>query len=267
MKRPYWILIICTILFSCNDKNNDKAPDTPNSKENLSGKSDYKNELFYFSYMDSVNNAPDLLVGSSLNYTNQDGTFFVSKILSDESNRIYKLEMEKSFANKSTISEYYFKNGKKIVSSKVISHYLEEGIDYLKVISFYSDSGEVIYTGRATSNNLDSLESTRFSSGELQNHEHNIAWSMINQTGAFQTTFLGTAFFEEIEKDFLIVGPKDGSYKSTLAIYEDTELIKKLKSNTQRYKGTLLSIEFENITEPSGLTYQVLVNATINNVK
>ena len=254
-------------LLSCHDKNNDKATDASNPEVNISGKSDYKNDSFYFTYIDSVNNAPDLLEGNSLQYLNQDGMFLASKILSDTSNRIYKLEMEMSFTNKSTISEYYFKNGKKIVSSIVVSHYLDDRADYSKVVSFYSDTGDVIYTGSAKSNNLDSLESARLSSSELSYHEHDFAWSLINQTGAFQTTFLGTAFSEELNKNFLIVGPKDGSYRSTLAIYEETDLIKKLKSNTNKYKGTPLTIEFENITNPSGLSFQALIYVAIDNVK
>ena len=263
MKKLYWSLIICAVLFSCQDQASPKL----NSQEVHSGKSDFKNDAAYFSLMDSINYDGNLVEGSSLQYSDQHGTLFSSKVLSDAANRIYKLEMEISEAIETTESSFYFKNGKKIVSSKVVSHYGEEAVDYLKVISFYNDSGAVIYTGRAKSDNLDSLETVMYSSSELQNHEFDVAWNMINQTGAFQTTFLGTAFSEEIEKNFLIVGPKDGSYTSTLAISEETELIKKLKSNIQRYKGSLLTIEFDNITEPSGLTYQILVNATMNNVK
>lgn len=255
------------VLLSCNDKTNDKATDASNSEENITGKSDYKNDSLYFAYIDTVNNDPDLQEGSSLRYTDRNGTLFSSKVLSDASNRISKLEMEINEALKTTVSSFYFKNGEKIVSSKVVSHYLEEAVDYLKVISFYTDSGEVIYTGSAKSNNLDSLESAGYSSGELENHDHNVAWSMINQTGAFQTTFLGTAFSVDLNENFLIVGPKDGSYKTTLAIYEETELIKKLNSNTNKYKGTPLTIEFENITNPSGLSFQALIYVAIENVK
>jgi hypothetical protein len=255
------------VLLSCNDKNNDKTTDDSNSEVNISGKSDYKNDSFYFTYIDSVNNAPDLLEGNSLQYSDQNGTLFSSKVLSDASNRIYKLEMEINEALKTTVSSFYFKNGGKIVSSKIVSHYLEEAVDYLKVISFYTDSGKVIYTGSVKSNNLDSLESARFSSDELENHDHDFSLRMINQTGAFQTTFLGIAFSEELNKNFLIVGPKDGSYRSTLAIYEEIELIKELKSNTNKYKGTPLTIEFENITDPSGLSFQALIYVAIDNVK
>jgi len=263
MKNLYWILISCAFLFSCKDQ----APPKLSSQEVHSGKSDYKNDAVYFSMMDSINNNGNLLEGSSLQYSDQNGTLFSSNVLSDAANRIYKLEMEISEALETTKSSFYFKNGKKIVSSKIVSHYGEEVADYLKVISFYTDSGKVIYTGRAKSDNLDSLESVRYSSDELQVHEFDFAWNMINQTGPFETTFLGTVFSEQIEKNFLIVGPKDGSYTSTLAISEETEVIKKLKSNVQKYKGTPLTIEFENITEQSGLTFQALVNVAFDIVK
>jgi hypothetical protein len=86
---------------------------------------------------------------------------------------------------------------------------------------------------------------------------------LLKQEGPFQTNFLSTAFAEEQEKLFIVVGALDRSFTSTLAINEKNKLIENILQNQQKYVGAELKIEFMHTTQTDGFSYQTLLNAEL----
>ena len=88
------------------------------------------------------------------------------------------------------------------------------------------------------------------------------AMEILKQTGRFETRFL--SFMNAAGKEFIVVGTsgKD-AYFSVLAIQPDIKAIQLIQADEKKYVNKLLKVEFTEVTEADGFTFQGLLNAEI----
>ena len=86
-----------------------------------------------------------------------------------------------------------------------------------------------------------------------------LAFDIINQEGKFQTNFLG--FNEVNDKIYITVGTN--YYNSSLVIPGYVDLLKTLKNNETKYLNKPLKVEFKEVMEPNGFSYQALLDIKI----
>ena len=172
------------------------------------------------------------------------------------------LILENEFENKLKDELFFYKNGFKRISLKSLTEFNEESNYYSEIISFYGDSGNVIYTGIRSATDIDSLKWIRYSSIEKTVHSDEFTFDLLKREGSFETYFLGTAYAEEQEKLFLVVGPKDRSYSSTIAVMERSNFLNQLIENESKNIGVLLNIEFVITTQTDGFSYQTLLKVS-----
>lgn len=77
---------------------------------------------------------------------------------------------------------------------------------------------------------------------------------MQNQEGAFELHFLG--FNEAFNKKFIEFG--NTNYSTNLAYIDQETLVQQMKKSPQTYQSKIFQIQFEEITEASGFSYQLL---------
>ena len=87
-------------------------------------------------------------------------------------------------------------------------------------------------------------------------HDPRKAMDIINQNDKFQTNFLG--FNEARDKIFLIIGTD--YYSSSVVIPSFQGILKTLKNNESKYLNKPLKIEFKEVTELDGFSYQALLD-------
>jgi hypothetical protein len=266
MKYLFIYFIFSFVLFACNQ--NDSTTNATEDVEIEKSRSDFNQDSFFFSLMNSIQSDTSLYTASSLDYSKNNSETYQVDALVDENNNICMLKNTITDSTREIIEEFYYLNAKKRISSRLVSSYENEIFISNQFISFYNDSGEVAYTGFRSHYNMDSLTNLVFSKYEVKlDHNDQLAQNIIQQKGSFETNFRGFFYLEMYDMNYLIVGSDDGSISSSLAISEESPLLKMLKSNEEKYKGTPLRVEFTKVNQTNGFSFQSLLNLSINPVK
>ena len=253
------ILFLTILLLACENSSKDKLPKV----EETLFRSDYPEGELFFDYKDSIERSDELADVLSLEFTSNEGVIISSLAKVDPLGDVQMIKLHKELEN--TIDEelFYYRNGLKLITLKSNIVFSEDNNFYSETISFYGDTGNVIYSGIRKEIDQDSLEMRRFSEITPTILDDSLPLQLLKQEGPFQTNFLSTAFAEEQEKLFIVVGALDRSFTSTLAINEKNKLIENILQNQQKYVGAELKIEFMHTTQTDGFSYQTLLNAEL----
>ena len=253
------ILLLTILLLACENSSKDKLPKV----EETLFRSDYPEGELFFDYKDSIERSDELADVLSLEFTSNEGVIISSSAKVDPLGDVQMIKLHKELEN--TIDEelFYYRNGLKLITLKSNIVFSEDNNFYSETISFYGDTGNVIYSGIRNEIDPDSLEKSRFSEITPTILDDSLPLQLLKQEGPFQTNFLSTAFAEEQEKLFIVVGALDRSFTSTLAINEKNKLIENILEDQEKYVGAELRIEFMHTTQTDGFSFQTLLNAEL----
>jgi len=259
MKR---ILCICLLISACQNEN---VPiEISYDKEQNIQKTDFAGDSIYFEIIQSIDADTTLFRASSLEYSDKEGQTYQSEGLIGANNKISKLKAIISGESQETIDEFYYVNSKKRVGSRLISNFNMEPAYFEQHISFFDSSGALIYSGFKTFENMNVNEKIAFQETKSSYRlDDQTAKDIIQQKGGFETNFRGFIELESHNMEFIKVGSNDGAYNSLLAISEETDLLKKLKSNEKDFIGTPLRIEFTKASQADGFLFQLLLGISL----
>jgi hypothetical protein len=253
------ILLLTILLVACENSSKDELPKV----EETLFRSDFPEGEPFLDYKDSIERSDELEDVLSLEFTSNEGVIISSSAKVDPSGDVQMIKLHKEFEN--TIDEelFYYRNGLKLITLKANITFSEDNNYYSETITFYGDTGNVIYSGVRNEIDPDSLETRRFSKIKSTILDDSVPLQLLKQEGPFQTNFLSTAFAEEQEKLFIVVGALDRSFTSTLAIDKKNRLIENILQNQEKYIGAQLKIEFMHTTQTDGFSFQTLLNAEL----
>ena len=264
IKNKIKLCFLLCILIAC--KNKKSSVNVNYNLEQSIKKSDFLGDSSYFQLVNTINTDSSLFQASSLEYSDQDGKIYHCEALIDRKKSIHKLTSIIKDTKKEVIDEFYYLNSKKRVSSRLILDFLNETALFKQHISFFDTSETLIYKGVKTYVTLDSSEAKRYvKTDEEVDFNDRIAKDIIQQKGNFSTNFRGFAYLDMYNIDFIKVGSNDGNFNSLLAISEESELIKRLKSNESTYIGKSLIVQFIKGREPDGFSFQKLIDISLAN--
>ena len=104
------------------------------------------------------------------------------------------------------------------------------------------------------------MEKLTFYSDKKYDFKYTEAKEILYQTGRFQTRYL--SFMDAQGKEFIVVGSTGtDAYFSVLAIQPEIKAIKQIQQDSKKFVNKLLRVEFTEITEANGFTFQGLLNA------
>ncbi|MBT5931873.1 MAG: hypothetical protein HOH34_00890 [Flavobacteriales bacterium] len=262
--KYFLILFLFSLFITACNQNEIKEEYINQENVSISKNSDYPEDSLFFALMNSIDNDSSLFIASSLNYTSNDGSTISGSALIDGNNMIHQLTSIDNDTLHETTFDYYYLNSKKRVSTELIYDYQKDSNYYHQIISFYDTSGTCIYTGFKYFEDLNlSSERTYLKADYFKEMGDQPALSIIQQQGSFETNFRGFFALEAYNLEFIKVGGNDGLYSSMLAISKESPLIKKIRNNRERYIGRPLIIEFTNVEESDGFSYQLLLEAKL----
>ena len=258
--RAFSLLFFVFLFYGCvSDDSNHPEIDSDYLR------SDFKEGEMFFDLKENIERIEGITDAKSLEFMSAEGVLFKATAKIDSFGEVHMLILEQEFENKLKNEFYFYKNGLKRISLQSHTEFNEESNYYSEIISFYGDSENVIYSGNRNSKDIDSLYLLSYTAIDKQSHSDELTLDLLKREGPFQTNFLGTAYLKEQEKLFLIVGPKNRAYTSTLAVIEKTEFLNQLIKYESKNIGKLLDIDFTHATRTDGFAYQALLNVSAAN--
>ena len=257
--RTLYLLLFGLLLYGCaGNQENSSYPEI----DSANFRSDFLEGEMFFDLKESVERSEGLANANSLEFMSADGALLKATAKIDSFGDVRMLKLEEEFENKLKNELFFYKNGLKRVSLQSLTEYNEASNYHSEIISFYGDSGNVIYTGIRNATDIDSLQWISFSKIEKMDHNDEFTLDLLKREGTFQTYFLGTAYAEDQEKLFLVVGPKNRAYSSTIAVMERSDFINELIENENKRIGILLDVEFARTMQTDGFSYQTLLQVS-----
>ncbi len=256
-KIPYLILTLLALV-ACNTKTKPLQDATVKN-----GISSFKNEAQYENVIKQIDGNQSLIQIRSLLYSNDEGKTQSVFGLIDKNGEILKLSQEYSDGKGIKVSlHFYFKN-RKLISTLNKTLFLNEKRGYCREIkSYYYENEVVVYSSSRKAKDEESIAAINFRADEKYSFKVDEALEILNQKGRFETRF--QSFMSVGGKEFIIVsGIGKDPYYSVLAIQPDDKVVQALKKNEKKYLNKLLKVEFEEVTESNGFTFQGLLNAEI----
>ena len=254
MIRHFNLLTITVIaLFiasSCTSTNTEKPTTEP--KPNVVAKANIEGEAYldYLDLSDSLNTANSLYYSKRVN----DIIEWTEVIMSlDDSSRIVKMVEQIAPAGSDAVfsNHFYFKDGLKYATKQFFLETVADSAYFVELLSYYDKDEKVKATKRRTAKYEDLLTQEQYMVTKKTDCSSDRAYSIINQTGEFETTYQGFVDMEGFK--FLVVGEnkKDG-FSSALIVQQMTPLIMELRSNESEMIGTPLVVNFQTINEAGG---------------
>jgi hypothetical protein len=212
----------------------------------------------FLDYQKKVDQRTDLQNLRSLLFTHKNGKNLQSTAKIDNTGELAKAELNKVLENGQQLNyTFYFLKGvlstakiEKVNQEKSQTHVVFFNAEQSPIASYicYSTASESepnknLKLNKNTPSFYKDIESTLQQLSDLQNQE-----------GEFTLHFLG--FNEAYNKRFIEFG--NDTYTTNLAFIPQEPLVQKIQSNPDTYRNKTFNIQFQEITEASGFSYQLL---------
>lgn len=259
MKTVFFIAISILLLGSCGENKEE------NNKENpVKVHKSTKEELYYDDKIAAIDlNEGSYDLSQSLNYSKENGDAENVKLLLKGKN-IVRLTREFNDVKTGNYGKnfFYFENGKQFASREVYFDNQLKTPQFIDRTTYYDKKGEAVFTKEKMAEYEIDLENTTALPVKIKHIDISRAWSILNQEKEFESTFQGTV--EANGATFLIVGPNDpDGYTSALVIQHFYGDIGAMVKNPKKYVGVPLEVEFQEMKDEKGFTFQILLNAKI----
>lgn len=256
-------IIALVALFSCETRTESLLDPNTGAPLSEKGNGAFGNETQYNNAMKQIDDDPSLSQIRSLSYSNDAEEKQSVSGLIDEKGEILKLTQEYTDAKGTSILlTFYFKNNK-LISALNKTIVLHETNGYCKEVkSYFGENETVAYSCTRKAKNEEKLKSLPFLTDKKYKFSYAEAMEILGQTGRFETRYL--SFMGTNGKEFIVVGSlgKD-AYYSVLALQPAIKAIELIQADSKKYLNKRLKIEFADITEANGLSFQGLLNAEI----
>jgi len=217
----------------------------------------YKNAASYEKQIQRIDSDQKLYEAKSLSYIDNDGNIESVTALVDSTLKFSKLIHYLTETDGRQVETNFYYKGSQLFSSVQTTKKFMNNTTFSREEKVYYDAkSEVVYTAQRKASGENDILFSPYSKAENRMHNPTKTLDIINQNGKFQTNFLG--FNESRDKIFLNVGTE--YYNSSVVVGSYFGLLKTLKNYEKKYLNKSLKIEFKEVTELDGFTYQALLN-------
>lgn len=217
----------------------------------------YSKAKSYEKQIQTIDIDKNLFEAKSLSYIDNDGDIESVTAMIDSTYQFSKLVHYLTESDGRQVeTHFYFNENQLFTSIQTIKRFIKNTTFVREVKTYYNSESVVVYTAERKASGENDITKTSYSEAKKRVHNPRKALDIINQIGKFQTNFLG--FNEARDKIFLIIGTDD--YNSSVVITSYTGILKILKNNENKYLNKPLKIEFKEVTELDGFSYQALLD-------
>jgi len=252
------IVICCSSLFLVACKNEAPKLEKAEKRERLDQLIPaYSNAKSYEKQIQTIDTDKNLFEAKSLSYIDNDGNIESVTAMIDSSYQFSKLiHYLTETDGRQVETHFYFKGSQLFTSIQTIRRFTGKTTFTREVKTYYNSENVVVYSAERKASGENDITKSAYSEAKKRVHDPRKALDIINQNGKFQTNFLG--FNEARDKIFLIIGTDD--YNSSVVIPSYQGILKTLKNNEKNYLNKPLKIEFKEVTELDGFSYQALLD-------
>lgn len=224
----------------------------------------YKNEDKIDEQIKEIDDNKKLGILNGLNYNNNAGSTADATGYVDQKENLVKIDYIFSDVTSGNYGKQYFyiENGKKFASKEIYFDNEIKKPTFVERVSYYDKNEKVVFTKERTADYEEDLPTMAFQVAKLKDCSIKRPLDVLNQTGEFATTFQGIVVNGALK--YIIVGEnsKDG-FASSLAIQYEDSSVKKLINNEREMIGTPLEVQYEEMMDETGLSFQVLMSVKI----
>ena len=252
------IVICCSSLFLVACKNEAPKLEKAEKRERLDQLIPaYSKAKSYEKQIQTIDLNKNLFEAKSLSYIDNDGNLESVTAMIDSTYQFSKLIHYLTETDGLQVeTHFYFRGSQLFTSIQTIKRFTGKTTFTREVKTYYNSENVVVYTAERKASGENDIIKSSYSDAKKRVHDPRKALDIINQNGKFQTNFLG--FKETRDKIFLIVGTD--RYTSSVVIPFYQGILKKLKNNENKYLNKPLKIEFKEVTELDGFSYQALLD-------
>lgn len=253
------LIAICSvslILSACKD--NEPTTEKKEKRERLDQLIPaYSEAKSYENQIQSIDSDKNLFEAKSLSYIDNDGNIESVTAMIDSTYQFSKLiHYLTETDGRQVETHFYFKGSQLFSSVQTIKRFIQNTTFVREVKTYYNSKSIVVYTAERKASAENDITKSSYSEAKKRVHDPRKAMDIINQNDKFQTNFLG--FNEARDKIFLIIGTD--YYSSSVVIPSFQGILKTLKNNESKYLNKPLKIEFKEVTELDGFSYQALLD-------
>ncbi len=217
----------------------------------------YSEAKSYENQIQSIDSDKNLFEAKSLSYIDNDGNLESVTAMIDSTYQFSKLVHYLTETDGRQVeTHFYFKGSQLFSSVQTIKRFLQNTTFLREVKTYYDSENVVVYTAERKASGENDISKSSYSEAKKRIHDPRKALDIINQNDKFQTNFLG--FNEARDKIFLIIGTD--FYNSSVVVPSFQGILKTLKNNESKYLNKPLKIEFKEVTELDGFSYQALLD-------
>lgn len=255
------LVIFCFVIVGLSSCNEQVEKEKTNSKKELKQlEPDFKDASYYEGEILKIDERTDLTEAKSLTYVDNDGTTYKATAMVNDKMQIVKLISKTTKSNGQDVEiHHYFLGISKLASIRIAQKYTETDCFTTETKTYYNDKGQASFSAKRIGNVKKPYDKNEYKTCEKMEMSPKFAFDIINQEGKFQTNFLG--FNEVNDKIYITVGTD--FYNSSLVIPGYVDLLKTLKNNETKYMNKPLKVEFKEVMEPNGFSYQALLDIKI----
>jgi hypothetical protein len=250
------ICSISLILSACKD--NEPTTEKTEKRERLDQLIPaYSEAKSYENQIQSIDSDKNLFEAKSLSYIDNDGNIESVTAMIDSTYQFSKLiHYLTETDGRQVETHFYFKGSQLFSSVQTIKRFIQNTTFVREVKTYYNSKSIVVFTAERKASGENDITKSSYSEAKKRVHDPRKAMDIINQNDKFQTNFLG--FNEARDKIFLIIGTD--YYSSSVVIPSFQGILKTLKNNESKYLNKPLKIEFKEVTELDGFSYQALLD-------
>ncbi len=263
------ILVSAALLWTaCSDNSSEKeVKKTENEKtpEEL-GVADDGRGGEYEDFMALVDANDSLLIGSTMYYTKdpeKSGESYQVYLLLDNASNIVRIEERYTRENGGSLLSnfHYYKGNQRIASREIFNKGEGDSEMFYERVSYYENEKPIISKLRSHKYE-EYMENEMFDIIPPVNCPTDKAERAIAREGEFQTNFLsviqnGGLYYVEVGE-----GGQDG-FSTTLLVQQVTPLVQGMISNPSEYKGKRVRVEFQEMPDGQGFTFQALLGIAL----
>jgi hypothetical protein len=212
-------------------------------------------------YMALVDISDSLIKANTLYYAKPSGEAYqVYLKLDDESNLVRMEEQYTKSGNGSILRTfYYYRDGDKIATREIFNEGIGEAEMFNERVSYYDEDQKPIISKVRTTRFEEYLQNETFRIIDPVDCSDERAKQALARDGEFSTNFVGVISQEQI--NYIIVGEGvEGGFTTSLVVQQLTPLVTQLLSSPDSFKGEPMDIEFQEVPDGQGFTFQSLIS-------
>ncbi len=257
-------LLAFTLLFSCQE-NSDAKNERPTDHFGNTFSTPFDGIDAFLNYQAKIEKRKDLQKLNSLLFTQNNGNTFQSVAFLEKNRDIAKAQLIATKTEKGQQIQYTFYFLKGVLSMAEVN-FNQVSKNFIYRIFFNAEQSpiatymhRIVDAEQATEIHYVPCKNQPWLNQKIEKSIKQLS-DMQNQEGDFSLYFTG--FNEAYNKQFIEFGNEN--FSTNLAFVEQETLVQQIKKTPQAYHSTLFQIQFEEITEASGFSYQLLTELIMN---